>query len=162
MTTISRRGALGLAAAAATLPMPALGQADSRPTITVAVQNITTSNTLEMLYSVMILKCSGKLSNVSQQPIQTTIDSMLSDSVKKSILSRAILPFLATILGSQDISGLQLDARLAEIFLAGNFGILSKTIMNFSASLSQSCDTGILQVCSLDTYSPSTLPRILH
>jgi peptide/nickel transport system substrate-binding protein len=48
MTSLSRRGALGLAAAAS-LPLPALAQADGRPAVTVAVQNITTSNTLEML-----------------------------------------------------------------------------------------------------------------
>jgi ABC-type transport system substrate-binding protein len=40
-------GTLGLAAAP--LPLPVLAEADDRPTATVAVQNITTSNTLEML-----------------------------------------------------------------------------------------------------------------
>ncbi|HEV7268161.1 MAG TPA: ABC transporter substrate-binding protein [Falsiroseomonas sp.] len=44
-----RRHLLTVTAAAAALPRFAIGQADSRPTITVAVQNISTSNTLEML-----------------------------------------------------------------------------------------------------------------
>ena len=48
MNMLSRRTALGLAGAAA-LPRFAIGQADSRPAVTVAVQNMSTSNTLEML-----------------------------------------------------------------------------------------------------------------
>ena len=43
---LSRRHALGLAGAL-TLPRFALAQGDSRPSITVAVQKISTSNTLE-------------------------------------------------------------------------------------------------------------------
>jgi len=51
MRKLTRRKAMALAAAvpAATLPRFAIAQADSRPTVTVAVQNMTTSNTLEML-----------------------------------------------------------------------------------------------------------------
>ncbi len=46
---LSRRTALQLGAASLALPAPAIAQADGRRTITVAVQNISTSNTLEML-----------------------------------------------------------------------------------------------------------------
>jgi peptide/nickel transport system substrate-binding protein len=48
MSKLSRRGALALGAAAA-LPRFAIAQADSRPTITVAVQTIANSNTLDNL-----------------------------------------------------------------------------------------------------------------
>lgn len=48
MTLITRRSALAIGAATAALPRFAIAQADSRPTVTIAVQNITTSNTLEM------------------------------------------------------------------------------------------------------------------
>ncbi|HEY2875185.1 MAG TPA: ABC transporter substrate-binding protein, partial [Reyranella sp.] len=43
---LSRRLALGLAGAAS-LPRFAIGQADNRPSLTIAVQKISTSNTLE-------------------------------------------------------------------------------------------------------------------
>jgi len=48
MIKINRRTALAMGAASVTFPCAAIGQSDSRPTISVAVQNITTSNTLEM------------------------------------------------------------------------------------------------------------------
>lgn len=48
MTGLTRRAALTGAVAATALPRFAIGQADDRPEITVAVQNISTSNTLEM------------------------------------------------------------------------------------------------------------------
>ncbi len=43
---LSRRIVLGLAGAAA-VPRFAIGQADNRPSLTIAVQKISTSNTLE-------------------------------------------------------------------------------------------------------------------
>jgi peptide/nickel transport system substrate-binding protein len=49
MSRLNRRAVLGGAAAAISMPRVAIGQSDARPTITVAVQNISTSNTLEML-----------------------------------------------------------------------------------------------------------------
>ncbi len=49
MTQISRRGAIGLAASAAVLPRVALGQSDTRPTITVAVQKVSITNALDLL-----------------------------------------------------------------------------------------------------------------
>jgi peptide/nickel transport system substrate-binding protein len=52
MTRISRRGALGLAAGTAgslILPRFAVGQGDARPSITVAVQKVSNSNTLDVL-----------------------------------------------------------------------------------------------------------------
>ncbi len=48
MTLITRRTALATAAASVALPRFAIGQSDSRPSVTVAVQNIVTSNTLDM------------------------------------------------------------------------------------------------------------------
>ena len=48
MTAITRRSALAMGAASVALPRFAIAQADSRPSVTVAVQNIVTSNTLEM------------------------------------------------------------------------------------------------------------------
>ncbi len=49
MRKISRRHTLKLATAATALPRIAIGQADNRPTITVAVQKIANSNTLDCL-----------------------------------------------------------------------------------------------------------------
>lgn len=52
MTVLTRRHALGLAAGSAgllVLPRFAIGQADNRPSITIAVQKIANSNTLETL-----------------------------------------------------------------------------------------------------------------
>lgn len=52
MSNVSRRTALGLGASllgASTLPRFAIGQADSRQSITIAVQKITNSNTLDVL-----------------------------------------------------------------------------------------------------------------
>ena len=49
MPRIGRRGAIGLAASAAALPRFAIAQADTRPTVTVAVQKISNSNTLDCL-----------------------------------------------------------------------------------------------------------------
>ena len=48
MPKLPRRAALGLAAAAA-MPRFAIAQSDPRPVVTIAVQNMSTSNTLEML-----------------------------------------------------------------------------------------------------------------
>ncbi len=52
MTKVTRRTALGLAAASAgslVLPRFAIAQADNRPSITIAVQKVSNSNTLEVL-----------------------------------------------------------------------------------------------------------------
>lgn len=52
MSRITRRGALVSGAASistAALPRFAIGQADTRPTITIAVQKISNSNTLDCL-----------------------------------------------------------------------------------------------------------------
>ena len=49
MSKISRRAALALGAGAASLPRFAIGQSDTRPTITVAVQKISNSNTLDCI-----------------------------------------------------------------------------------------------------------------
>jgi peptide/nickel transport system substrate-binding protein len=49
MQRVSRRHALALAAASVTLPRFAIGQADTRPTVTVAVQKVSNTNTLEVL-----------------------------------------------------------------------------------------------------------------
>src|SRR5258708_35640742 len=52
MGDLSRRSALGIGAAAAgvfALPRFAIGQADNRPSITIAVQKVSNSNTLDVL-----------------------------------------------------------------------------------------------------------------
>jgi len=49
MTRLARRTALKLAAGTAALPRFAIAQAETRPTITVAVQKIANSNTLDCL-----------------------------------------------------------------------------------------------------------------
>ena len=52
MTLLTRRASLGVMAAGAgafVLPRVAIGQSDTRPTITIAVQKITNSNTLDVL-----------------------------------------------------------------------------------------------------------------
>ncbi len=49
MSKISRRGAIGMAAAATALPRIAIGQSDTRPTVTVAVQKVSITNALDLL-----------------------------------------------------------------------------------------------------------------
>jgi peptide/nickel transport system substrate-binding protein len=49
MQRVSRRQALTLAAASVALPRFAIGQSDTRPTVTVAVQKVSNTNTLEVL-----------------------------------------------------------------------------------------------------------------
>ena len=49
MTKISRRNAIGLTVAAAALPRVAIGQRDSRPTVTIAVQKVSITNALDLL-----------------------------------------------------------------------------------------------------------------
>ncbi len=49
MTSLTRRHALALAAASSTLPHFAIAQSDTRPTITVAVQKVANTNTLNQL-----------------------------------------------------------------------------------------------------------------
>ena len=63
---LSRRHALGLAGALA-LPRFALAQGDSRPSITVAVQKISTSNTLEPM---------REQSNVGQRVFYTFAETL--------------------------------------------------------------------------------------
>ncbi len=46
---LSRRGALSLASAATILPRIAIGQTDTRPTITIAVQKVSITNALDLL-----------------------------------------------------------------------------------------------------------------
>ncbi len=64
MTEISRRAALGAGLAATGLPRFAIAQADQRPTITVAVQKISNSNTLETL---------REQSNVGERVLVTSV-----------------------------------------------------------------------------------------
>ena len=63
---LSRRTALGLAGALA-LPRIAIGQADNRPSIVVAVQKISTSNTLEPM---------REQSNVGQRVFYTFAETL--------------------------------------------------------------------------------------
>src|SRR5437762_3070533 len=49
MTKLTRRSALAMGAAAAVLPRFAIGQADTRPTVTIAVQRIANTNTLDLI-----------------------------------------------------------------------------------------------------------------
>ena len=49
MARITRRSAMFTAAAAASLPRVAIAQSDTRPVVTVAVQRIATSNTLDII-----------------------------------------------------------------------------------------------------------------
>lgn len=49
MTGFTRRGAMALGAGAFVFPRVAIGQADNRPSITIAVQKVSNSNTLDVL-----------------------------------------------------------------------------------------------------------------
>lgn len=64
---LSRRHALGLAGALA-LPRPSLAQGDTRPALTIAVQKITTSNTLEPM---------REQSNVGQRVFYTFAETLI-------------------------------------------------------------------------------------
>ena len=83
MSKISRR-ALGLAAAAIALPRIAIGQADNRPTITVAVQKIANSNTLD---------CLREQSNVGTRMMAMYVERLIDLDYQGQLESR---PGLAT------------------------------------------------------------------
>ena len=83
MSKISRR-ALGLAAAASALPRIAIGQADNRPTITVAVQKIANSNTLD---------CLREQSNVGTRMMAMYVERLIDLDYQGQLESR---PGLAT------------------------------------------------------------------
>ena len=83
MSQISRR-ALGLAAAASALPRFAIGQADNRPTITVAVQKIANSNTLD---------CLREQSNVGTRMMAMYVERLIDLDYQGQLESR---PGLAT------------------------------------------------------------------
>src|SRR5215475_10002836 len=96
---ITRRLALGLAGAAA-LPRFAIGQGDSRPSLTIAVQKISTSNTLEPM---------REQSNVGQRVFYTFAET-LTDHAWTGDLS--LQPGLAE--SWQRIDGRTLELRLRQ------------------------------------------------
>ncbi|MBR0655639.1 ABC transporter substrate-binding protein [Plastoroseomonas arctica] len=85
MTDISRRAAIGAGIAATTLPRFAIAQADQRPVITVAVQKISNTNTLEPL---------REQSNVGERVLTTSIWEGLLGRNYQSRLETT--PYLAT------------------------------------------------------------------
>ncbi|CAN1558727.1 DdpA ABC-type dipeptide transport system, periplasmic component [Rhabdaerophilaceae bacterium] len=87
MTVISRRAALHAALGSATvaaLPRFSIAQADSRPMITIAVQNIATSNTLEML---------NEQSNVGTRIFRNYVEPLVDTDWTGDM---ALIPGLAT------------------------------------------------------------------
>ena len=99
MTGPTRRTLLAASTAAAALPRVAVGQSDNRPTITVAVQKITNTNTLDTLLE--------QSSNVSER-VTNSITELLIGRNYQGNLER--IPQLAT-------SWRRIDGRTVELAL---------------------------------------------
>src|SRR5215475_8068643 len=98
--TLSRRRTLGLAGALTTLPRFALAQGDSRPSITVAVQKISTSNTLEPM---------REQSNVGQRVFYTFAETLTDHAWTRDL---SLQPGLAE--SWKRIDGRTLELKLRE------------------------------------------------
>ena len=107
MKMLSRRTALGLAGAA-TLPRFAIGQADSRPAVTVAVQNMSTSNTLEML---------REQSNVGTRIFRNYVEPLIDTDWLGDM---SLIPGLATTWRRIDDRTVEFDLREGVTFHNGD------------------------------------------
>jgi peptide/nickel transport system substrate-binding protein len=107
MLKLNRRAAIGLAGAAA-LPRFAIAQADPRPVVTVAVQNMTTSNTLEML---------REQSNVGTRIFRSYVEPLVDTDW---IGDMSLIPGLATAWRRIDERTVEFDLREGVTFHNGD------------------------------------------
>src|SRR5580658_6162649 len=98
MPSIVRRRLLALAGAASTLPRFAIGQSDTRPEITVAVQALTTSNTLDPV---------EEQSNVGERILNSYVELLIGRNLQGALEQ---VPALAT-------SWRRIDERTLEVSL---------------------------------------------
>jgi len=96
MTTLSRRAAVAATAASALLPRFAIAQGDQRPALTVAVQIISTSNTLDVL---------AERSNVGERMFESIYESLYARNLRGDL---SPIPRLAT-------SWRRIDERTVEL-----------------------------------------------
>jgi peptide/nickel transport system substrate-binding protein len=119
MTGMTRRAALGATLAAATLPRFAIAHADQRPTITVAVQKIANSNTLET---------AREQSNVGSRTFNSYAE-MLIDTDWLGDLS--LRPGLATAWRRIDERTVELDLRPGVKFHNGDTMTAEDVVFSF-------------------------------
>jgi peptide/nickel transport system substrate-binding protein len=98
MKSIARRRLLATAGAASVLPRIAIGQADTRPEITVAVQALTTSNTLDPV---------AEQSNVGERILNSYVELLIGRNLQSALEQ---VPALAT-------SWRRIDERTVEVSL---------------------------------------------
>ena len=118
MTRLTRRAALA-GAAALTLPRPSLAQADQRPSITIAVQKVVNSNTLEM---------AREQSNVGSR-VYGSYAEMLIDTDWIGDLS--LKPGLATAWRRIDDRTVELDLRQGVRFHNGDVMTAEDVVFSF-------------------------------
>ncbi|WP_439578036.1 ABC transporter substrate-binding protein [Elioraea sp.] len=119
MTRITRRAALGATMATAALPRFAIGQADQRPTVTIAVQKIANSNTLET---------AREQSNVGSRTFNSYAE-MLIDTDWIGDLSQR--PGLATAWRRIDDRTVELDLRRGVTFHNGDTMTAEDVVFSF-------------------------------
>ncbi len=107
MTAVTRRGAL-LGTAALTLARPALAQSDQRPSVTVAVQKVANSNTLEP---------AREQSNVGTRTFNSYAEMLIDTDWIETLAFR---PGLATAWRRIDDRTVELDLREGVRFHDGN------------------------------------------
>ena len=124
MLNISRRAALGAGASllgAASLPRFAIGQADSRPSITIAVQKVSNSNTLDVL---------REQSNVGERVFFTSLwEPLISKDWLGNLLPR---PGLATEWKRIDDQTVELKLRQGVMFHNGEEMTAEDVVFTFS------------------------------
>ncbi|HEY2870735.1 MAG TPA: ABC transporter substrate-binding protein, partial [Reyranella sp.] len=98
MHSVDRRRFIGLAAGGLILPRFAIAQADDRPTITIAVQQVATSASLEVV---------RERSNVGERVQQSLFENLIARDLKKNLES---IPGLAE-------SWKRIDDRTVELSL---------------------------------------------
>ncbi|MGE0716447.1 MAG: ABC transporter substrate-binding protein [Alphaproteobacteria bacterium] len=122
MTTITRRSVLkaGVAAgAAAALPRVAIAQADNRPTISVAVQQIANANTLEPL---------REQSNVGQRVVNSYMETLIDQDLQGELRQ---VPGLATEWRRIDDRTLELSLRRGVKFHNGDEMTAEDVVFSF-------------------------------
>ncbi len=119
---LSRRNAAALAGAASLLPRFAIAQADNRPVITVAVQKISNSNTLDLI---------REQSNIGERTSTLVIERLIDINWFKGISQ---MPGLATDWRRIDDTTVELSLRRGVKFHNGDEMTAEDVAYNFSAA----------------------------
>ncbi len=117
---VSRRSVLAGLAAASVLPAPAIAQADSRPVIRIAVQQNTTSNTLDPL---------REQSNVGARMFYSFLETLIGNDHQRNL---ELIPALATEWRRIDDRRVELKIRPGVKFHNGETLSVEDVAWNFS------------------------------